>query len=68
MLLAEKCCRGLMAACYGGGVGAWLNYGCCAGIAAVRIMGDCPNSAVVVVDPADPQVGYTPCGTWEKHR
>jgi hypothetical protein len=27
-----------------------------------------PNSAVVVVDTADPQVGYAPCGTWEEHR
>jgi hypothetical protein len=39
-----------------------------AGIAAVGIVGDCPNSAAVVVNAADPQVGYTPCGTWEEHR
>jgi hypothetical protein len=32
-------------------------------IIAVGIVGDGPNSAVVVVDVADPQVGYTPCGT-----
>jgi hypothetical protein len=25
-------------------------------------------SAAVVVDAADPQVEYTPCGTWEEHR
>jgi hypothetical protein len=37
-------------------------------IAAARIVGDCPNSAAVVVDVADPQVGYTPCNTWEEHR
>jgi hypothetical protein len=28
-LLAGNCCGGLMAACCDGGVGAWLNYGCC---------------------------------------
>jgi hypothetical protein len=39
-----------------------------AGIAAVGIVGDYPNSAVVVVDTADLQVGYTPYGTWEEHR
>jgi hypothetical protein len=39
-----------------------------AGIATVGIVGDGPNYAVVVVDAADPQVGYTPCGTWEEHR
>jgi hypothetical protein len=27
-----------------------------------------PNTAIVVVDAADPQVGYTPSGTWEEHR
>jgi hypothetical protein len=37
-------------------------------IAVVGIEGDCPNSAVVVVDAADPQAGYTPCGTSEEHR
>jgi hypothetical protein len=37
-------------------------------IAAVGIVGDFPNSAVVVVDAADPQAGYTPCDTWEEHR
>jgi hypothetical protein len=31
-----------------------------AGIAVVGIMGDCPNSAAVVVGTVDPQVGYTP--------
>jgi hypothetical protein len=39
-----------------------------AGIAVVGIVGDCPNFAAVVVDAGDPQVGYTPCGTWENHR
>jgi hypothetical protein len=29
------------------------------GIAAVGIVGDCPNSVAVVVDVADPLVGYT---------
>jgi hypothetical protein len=38
------------------------------GIVAVGIVGDGPNSAVVIVDVADPQVGYTPCGTLEEHR
>jgi hypothetical protein len=63
-----------MAACYSGGVGAQLNRCCCyvaavaAGIVAVGIVGDDPNSAAVVVDTADPQVGYTPCGTLEEHR
>jgi hypothetical protein len=38
------------------------------GIAAVGIVGDGPNSAAVVVNIADPQVGYTPCGTLEGHR
>jgi hypothetical protein len=33
----------------------------------VGIVGDNPNSAAVVVDIDDPQVGYTPCGTLE-HR
>jgi hypothetical protein len=37
-------------------------------IAVVGIEGDCPNSAAVVVDAADPQAGYTPCGTLEEHR
>jgi hypothetical protein len=35
---------------------------------AVGILGDCPNSAAVAVDATDPQVGYTPCRTWEEHR
>jgi hypothetical protein len=35
--------------------------------AMVGIVGDCPNSATIVVDATDPQVGYTPCGTWEEH-
>jgi hypothetical protein len=35
--------------------------------AVVGIVGDCPNSATIVVDATDPQVGYTPCGTWEEH-
>jgi hypothetical protein len=39
-----------------------------AGIVEVGIVGDGPNSAVVVVNAADPQVGYTPCGTLEEHR
>jgi hypothetical protein len=39
-----------------------------AGIVVVRIVGDCPNFAAVVVDAADPQVGYIPYGSWEKHR
>jgi hypothetical protein len=39
-----------------------------AGIVIDGIVVDCPNFAVVVVDAADPQVGYTPCGTWEEHR
>jgi hypothetical protein len=34
-----------------------------AGIAVVCIVGDCPNSTAVEVDAANPQVGYTPCGT-----
>jgi hypothetical protein len=38
------------------------------GIVAVGIVCDGPNSATVVVDAADPQVGYTPCGTLEEHR
>jgi hypothetical protein len=38
------------------------------GIAAVGIVGDCPNSIVVVVDAADPLVGYIPCSTCEEHR
>jgi hypothetical protein len=37
-------------------------------IVTVGIVGDCPNSATVVADVDDPQVGYTPCGTWEGHR
>jgi hypothetical protein len=37
-------------------------------IAAAGIVGDGPNSAAVVVDAADPQVGYTPCGALEEHR
>jgi hypothetical protein len=36
-------------------------------IVVVEIEGDCPNSAAVVVDTADPQAGYTPCGTLEEH-
>jgi hypothetical protein len=36
-------------------------------IVVVGIVGDCPNCAAVVVDAADPQVGYTPSGTWEEH-
>jgi hypothetical protein len=36
-------------------------------ITTVGIVGDCPNSAAVVVNAVDPQVGYTPCGTWEEH-
>jgi hypothetical protein len=36
-------------------------------IATVGIVGDCPNSAAVVVDTTDSQVGYTPCGTWVEH-
>jgi hypothetical protein len=39
-----------------------------AGIVAVRIVGDDPNSDVAVVDAADPQVGYTLCGALEEHR
>jgi hypothetical protein len=39
-----------------------------AGIAVVGILGDGPNSAAVVVDAADPQVGYTPCGTLKENR
>jgi hypothetical protein len=39
-----------------------------AGIVAVGIVGDGPNSAAVVVNVVDPQVGYTPCGTLEEHR
>jgi hypothetical protein len=35
-------------------------------IAVVGLVGDNPNSAAVVVDAADPQVGYTPCGTLEE--
>jgi hypothetical protein len=38
-----------------------------AGIVAVEIVGDGPNSATVVVDVADPQVVYIPCGTLEEH-
>jgi hypothetical protein len=38
------------------------------GIVAVGILGDCPNSAAVAIDATDPQVGYTPCRTWEEHR
>jgi hypothetical protein len=38
------------------------------GIATVGIVFDYINSAIVVVDTADPQVAYTPCGTWEEHR
>jgi hypothetical protein len=37
-------------------------------IAVVGIVGDGPNSAAIVVDAADPQVGYTPCSTLEEHR
>jgi hypothetical protein len=39
-----------------------------AGIVVVGIVGDGPNSTAVVVDVADPQVGYTPCGTLEEYR
>jgi hypothetical protein len=39
-----------------------------AGIAVVGIVGDGPNSAAVVVNAADPQVGYTLCGTLVEHR
>jgi hypothetical protein len=39
-----------------------------AGIATVGIVRDDSNSTAVVVDAADPQVGYTPCGTLEEHR
>jgi hypothetical protein len=39
-----------------------------AGIATVGIVGDNLNSAAVVVDAADPQVGYTPYDTLEEHR
>jgi hypothetical protein len=38
------------------------------GIAAVGIVGDRPNSAAVVVDAANPRVGYTPYSTLEEHR
>jgi hypothetical protein len=38
-----------------------------AGIVAVGIVGDGSNSAAVVVNTADPKVGYTPCGTLEEH-
>jgi hypothetical protein len=34
----------------------------------VEIVGDGPSSAAVVVDAADPQVGYTPYDTSEEHR
>jgi hypothetical protein len=34
----------------------------------VEIVGDGPSPAAVVVDAADPQVGYTPYGTSEEHR
>jgi hypothetical protein len=34
----------------------------------VGIVGDNPNFAVVVIDAADPQVGYTPYDTLEEHR
>jgi hypothetical protein len=37
------------------------------GIVTVEIVGDGPNPAGVVVDAADPQVGYTPCDTFEEH-
>jgi hypothetical protein len=30
---------------------------------AVGIAGDCPNIAAIEVSVADPQAGYTPCGT-----
>jgi hypothetical protein len=39
-----------------------------AGTIVVGIVGDGPNFAAIVVDAADPQVGYTPCGTLEGHR
>jgi hypothetical protein len=38
-----------------------------AGIIVVGIVGDDPNSTAVVVDAADPQVGYTPCSALEEH-
>jgi hypothetical protein len=34
---------------------------------ACEIVGDGPNSTAIVVDAADPHVGYTPCGTSEEH-
>jgi hypothetical protein len=37
-------------------------------IAMVGIVDDGPNSAAVVVDAADPRVGYRQCGTLEEHR
>jgi hypothetical protein len=37
-------------------------------LVAVGIVGDGPNSTADVVDAADTQVGYTPCGTLEGHR
>jgi hypothetical protein len=37
-----------------------------AGIVAIGIVGDYPSSAAVAVGAADPQVGYTLCGTWEE--
>jgi hypothetical protein len=39
-----------------------------AGIVVVGIEGDCPNSAAIVVDVADPHARYTPCSTLEEHR
>jgi hypothetical protein len=39
-----------------------------AGIVTVEIEVDGPSSAVVVVDVANPQVGYTPYSTSEEHR
>jgi hypothetical protein len=34
-----------------------------AGSVAVGITSDCPNTAAIEDGAADPQVGYTPCGT-----
>jgi hypothetical protein len=73
-LLTANYCGGLITAYCGGGVRARLNCCCYAAvvvvaarIAAVGIVGDGPNYAAVVVDAADHQVGYTPCGTSEEY-
>jgi hypothetical protein len=34
----------------------------------IGIVSDGPNFAAIVVDAADPGVGYTPCDTLEEHR